>query len=331
MKKMDTPGAATPANELPGAGASAAGAKGLPAMLLAIVGLAVYGSLADPYLLRLATEVLLIGTAVMCLNLVTGQGGLVSLGHGALFGGAAYAGALLAQQAGAHLPLVLAAGIVTGGLLALILALVSLRSSGLFFLVVTLVAGQLLWEVVFHWREVTGGADGLRGFATTAAGRPWWTQPLWLYAWAAAWAGIGYLSLRRYLRQPAGIALQALRDQPLRLRALGYSTGRIRVQALVISGVFAGGAGALYPFINVYVSPESVHWSFSAALLIMGVIGGIKTLHGAYAGAAIYLLVRTYLSSYTDRWQLLIGLLFVATVLFMPAGIAQGLRRGRRR
>jgi len=133
--------------------------------------------------------------------------------------------------------------------------------------------------------------------------------------------------LRRYLRRPAGIALQALRDQPLRMQALGYSASRIRIGAFTLSGAIAGGAGALYPFLNLYISPQAVHWSFSATLLIMGVIGGIKTLHGAFAGAAIYLLIQTYLSSYTDRWQLLIGLLFVVTVLFMPDGVARGLRR----
>lgn len=296
--------------------------------LLVVLAIVAYGMLADPYQLRLATEILLIGTAVMSLNLVTGQGGLVSLCHGALFGGAAYAAALLALHMGAYLPSTLIVGMFTGVILALFVALVSLRSAGLFFLVITLIAGQLVWEVVFHWREFTGGADGLRGF-TAAAVRPWWTQPAWLYGCAAAWAAASFLLLRHFLRQPAGIALQALRDQPLRMQALGYYTGRIRVLAFVASGAVAGGAGALYPFINLYVSPESVHWSFSASLLIMGVIGGVKTLHGAYIGAAIYLLIQTYISSYTDRWQLLIGLLFVATVLFMPDGVAHGMRRRR--
>ena len=300
------------------------------APLAAGAALIAFGMLSDPYLLRLATEILLIGTAVMSLNLVTGQGGLVSLCHGALFGAAAYAAALLAQHAGVSLAATLAVGVATGALLALIVALISLRSSGLFFLVATLIAGQLLWEIAFHWREATGGADGLRGFTASAGGRPWWAQPLWLYALAAAWACASLALLRRYLRQPAGIALQALRDQPLRMQALGYSTGRIRAQAFAVSGGVAGGAGALYPFINLYISPESVHWSFSASLLIMGVIGGIRSLAGAYCGAAIYLLIQTYLSSYTDRWQLLIGLLFVLTVLFMPEGIAHGMRRGRR-
>src|SRR5690606_17832799 len=112
----------------------------------------------------------------------------VSLCHGALFGAGAYAAALLAQHMGAGLPLTLATGVVTGAILALLVALLSLRSGGLFFLVVTLVAGQLLWEIVFHWRELTGGADGLRGFTPTGADRPVWTEPIWLYGCAAAWA-----------------------------------------------------------------------------------------------------------------------------------------------
>lgn len=306
-----------------------ASATPLRGIALAAIALAAYGWMADPYLLRVATEILLVGTAVMSLNLLIGQGGLVSLCHGAIFGGAAYAAALAAQHAGAHAALVLAAGIAAGTLLALAAALLSLRSQGLFLLVVTLIAGQLLWEIAFHWRDVTGGADGLRGFgATDGAGA--WARPLGLYALSAAWAGASFLLLHHFIRRPVGIALQGLRDQPLRMQALGYGAARLRLLAFAVSGAVAGGAGALYPFLNHYISPESVHWSFSATLIIMGVIGGVRTLHGAYIGAAIYLLIQTYLSSYTDRWQLLIGLLFVATVLFMPNGIASGPRIGRR-
>src|SRR5690606_33731720 len=120
--------------------------------------------------------------------------------------------------------------------------------------------------------------------------------------------------LRRFLRQPAGIALQALRDQPLRMLALGYDANRLRLLAFVASGAIAGGAGALYPFINLYISPDSVHWSFSATLLIMGVIGGVRTLHGAYAGTALYCLSHPVLLPYITRWLLLGCLLCVFAV-----------------
>lgn len=288
----------------------------------ALVLLAALGLTADIWLLRLATEILLVGTAVMGLNLVVGQAGLVSLCHAALFGGAAYASALLALHHGDNLLLVLLTGIITGAVLALIAGLVSLRLQGLYFLVVTLITGQLLWEVVFHWRELTGGADGLRGFlADEPASRPW-AQPQWLFALAAGWALVSWIFLRHLIRRPAGLLMQAMRDQPLRLQATGHSIARIRLAAFVASGIVAGGAGALYPFINHFLSPEITHWSHSASFLIMAVIGGIRSLAGAFLGAAVYLLCQTWLSSVTERWQLVVGLIFVAVVIFMPRGVA---------
>jgi len=299
----------------------------LGGVLLAALALAAYGAFADTYLLRVASEILLVGTAVMSLNLLIGQGGVLSLAHGAIFGGAAYAAALTAQHAGAHLPLVLAAGVAAGTLLALICAFLSLRSQGLFLLVVTLIAGQLLWEIVFHWRDVTGGADGLRGFAAHAGA---WAEPRGLYLSAAVWAGLSYLFLRHWIAQPAGLALQGLRDQALRMQALAYSAARLRLLAFGVAGASAGGAGALYPFLHQYISPDLVHWRFSATLVIMAIIGGVRTLSGGYLGAAIYLLIQTYLSTYTERWQLLIGLIFIATVLFAPHGVAHALWPQRR-
>ena len=113
--------------------------------------------------------------------------------------------------------------------------------------------------------------------------------------------------------------------------ALGYQVGRIRVSAFLVAGAVAGAAGAIYPFVNQYIGPTSVHWSMSAALIIMAVIGGVGSLYGGYLGTLVYLFVQTEVSSYTDRWQLVIGLIFVATVILMPNGIAHWLgQRGAR-
>lgn len=281
----------------------------------------------DPFLWRFATEALLIGCAVLSINLLIGYGGLVSLGHGAVFGFAGYATAIASQSLGASLPLVLAVGILAGVLLSVLMALVSLRTSDLFFLVTTLVAGQLVWEVAFRWRELTGGADGLRGFPRLSLGDIPLSAPYTLMTLALALALLCWLLLRSFSRAPIGLALVGLRDQPLRMAALGYQAWRIRLCAFMTAGAVAGAAGGLYPFANQYVSPQQVHWSFSATLIIMGVIGGIRTWRGAFMGATVYLFAQTYLSSYTDRWQLLVGLIFVATVLFMPNGLAERRRR----
>lgn len=289
--------------------------------------LALYG---DRFALRFATEVLLIGTAVMSLNLLIGQGGLVSLGHGALFGTAAYSAAVVAQHWGAGLPVVLLAGMATGAILGVLTALISLRTSGLFFLTLSLVFGQLFWELVFRWRDLTGGADGLRSFPKLTWLGLQLSEPLALYLLSIAVAGLSWLALHSFNKAPIGQALIGTRDQPIRMAALGYQLSRIRIAAFLVAGTAAGAAGGLYPFVNQYLSPEIVHWSMSATLIIMGVIGGISTLSGGFIGAAVYLFIQTYLSSYTDRWQLIIGLIFVLTILLMPKGIAYTFRPGRR-
>ena len=281
----------------------------------------------DSFLWRFGTEALLIGCAVLSINLLIGYGGLVSLGHGAVFGFAAYATAISSQYWGASLPLMLLVGIVAGTLLSMLMALISLRSSELFFMVATLVAGQLVWEVAFRWRDVTGGADGLRGFPRLSLGDLPLSAPYTLMILALVLAVLCWLLLRSFSRAPIGLALTGLRDQPLRMAALGYQAWRIRLYTFMIAGAVAGAAGGLYPFANQYVSPQQVHWSFSATLIIMGVIGGIRTWRGAFIGAAFYLFAQTYLSSYTDRWQLLVGLIFVLTVLFMPNGLADRRKR----
>lgn len=280
----------------------------------------------DTFTLRFAAEILLIGCAVMSLNLLIGVGGLVSLGHAAVFGGAAYGAAVAANTFGADVFVMLIVGVASGMALALATALLTLRSLGLFFLVLSLVAGQMVWEVVFRWREVTGGADGLRGFPALSVLGQKLDSPLALYMVALAVAAMSWLILRLFVAAPVGHALQGMRDQPLRMRALGYSISRLRITAFLVAGAVAGAAGALYPFVNQYVGPQTVHWSMSATLVIMAVLGGIGTLSGGFVGAAIYLIAQNQISSYTDRWQLAVGLLFVVTVLFVPQGILTALR-----
>ena len=292
----------------------------------AVLGLGLAG---DDFVLRFAAEILLVGTAVMSLNVFIGFAGLVSLGHAALFGAAAYAGAIVAQHGASDLLVVLPVGILCGAALAAVMALVAQRSAGLFFLVLTLVVGQMTWELVFRWRDVTGGADGLRGFpALTVLGMSA-TQPIGLYALSAGLAAVSWWVLRTFVDAPVGHAIQGMRDQPLRMRALGFHLGRLRLATFLVTGAVAGAAGSVYPFVNQYIGPQSVHWSMSATLVIMSVLGGIATLAGGFVGAAVYLVAQTQLSSFTDRWQLLIGLVFVVTVIFLPHGIVPALRRPR--
>jgi branched-chain amino acid transport system permease protein len=287
------------------------------------------------YHLRFLAEILIIGIAVMSLDLLIGFGGLVSLGHAALFGSAAYAVALTAHHVGADLVLVLVVGVVTGMILAVLIGAVVVRTENLFFLILTLVTAQMIWELIFRSREITGGADGLRGIPTLQLHLGFSTLPLAgsasLYIIAAILAIVCFLVARSFIWAPIGRALVGTREQPLRMVALGYSIPQVRLIALIVSGGLAGAAGALYPFVNLYIGPSAVHWTTSAMMVIALVIGGVGSLYGAFIGSAIYLAFQTYVSSYTDRWQLVVGAVFVLTVIVMPHGIAHALQNARRR
>jgi branched-chain amino acid transport system permease protein len=296
-----------------------------PLVLFAAL-LTVLALIADDFVLRFLAEILIFGIAVMSLDLLVGFGGLVSLGHAALFGGAAYAAALFAQRTGGDLFLTLGVGMGAGVLIAALIGTVVVRTVNLFFLILTLVVGQLVWEFVFHSRELTGGADGLRGLPFLTLHLGFATLPIdgakALYITAAVVTLLALAVALSFVNAPIGRALVGSREQPLRMSALGYSIPMIRFLALLASGAIAGAAGALYPFVNQYIGPNAVHWSTSAMMVIMLVIGGVGSLYGAFVGAAVYLGIQTYLSSYTDRWQLLVGLVFVLSVLLMPKGIA---------
>jgi len=298
----------------------------LAAALLALAAIALLGG---AFHLRFLTEILLLGTAVMGLDLLVGFAGLVSLGHAALFGAAAYAAAVAALQLGGGLFVVLGAGIATALALSAVMGAAIMRSSHLFLLILTLLLGQIVWEVAFHWREVTGGADGLRGLPPLTLG-PWRLDgPRALFLLAGGLALAAYGAARSFTEAPIGRALVGAREQPLRMSALGYSIPRIRLYAMLAAGGLAGAAGSLYPFLNLYVGPQSVHWSLSATMIIMLVIGGTGSLWGAFLGSAIYLTLQTYISSYTDRWQLFVGLIFVLIVLLLPRGLAGAVGRLR--
>lgn len=299
-------------------------------MAAALLALALPAALAGPFHLRFLAEILLLGTAVMSLDLLVGFGGLVSLGHAALFGTAAYAAAVAALHLGGNLLLVLGAGTGAALLLAALMGVAIMRSSHLFLLILTLLLGQIAWEVAFHWRAVTGGADGLRGLPPLSLG-PWRLDgPRALFLLAGGLALAAYGLARSFVAAPVGRALVGAREQPLRMSALGYSTARIRLRAMLAAGGIAGAAGSLYPFLNLYVGPQSVHWSLSATMIIMLVIGGVGSLWGAFLGSAVYLALQTYVSAYTDRWQLFVGVIFVLIVLLLPHGLAGAAARWRR-
>jgi branched-chain amino acid transport system permease protein len=283
------------------------------------------------YYVNIASQILIAAIFASSLNLLVGYGGLISLGHAGYLGASAYAVAWLATRAGlSHLWASLGAlGLTT--LMAAVFGVLSLRATGLGFVMITLALGQILWGVAYRWVSLTGGDNGLSGF-----GRP---QPFGLdlssanrfYLFALAVFAIAFLFASVFVRSTFGAGLQGTRDQPRRMQALGWDVWSIRLVTFVVAGFWAAVAGVLYADYNQFISPHVLALTNSAEVLLMVIAGGAGTLLGPIVGAAVVILLKNVVSAYVTRWVLLLGLVFVVIVLYMPEGLVPGIVRLRRR
>jgi len=292
------------------------------------------------YYLSLTIEVLIFAIFALSLDLLLGYTGLPSLGHAAFFGLGAYLTAYLTSSSDLALGLTdnllvtLPLVILGSALLAWLIGFFALRTTGLYFLMITLAFAQMLYSIAIRWSSVTGGSDGLAGVPRPSLGVGpavysfdsresfyFLVLALFLFSW---WL------LYRLGQSPFGWTLRGIRENEPRMQALGYHTFRYKTGAFVVAGVFAGLAGMLMAFFFRHVSPDILYWTTSGQVLVMVIIGGAGSLSGPILGAAIVRLVPYLVSSYTDRWQTLVGLVFILFVLFAPQGL-MGLLRGRGR
>lgn len=296
------------------------------AVILAVLvaSLSLAPAIIGEYGLGLLTEMFIFGIFAMSLDLLIGYGGLVSLGHAAFFGVGGYAVGLLAR----HLELTawpgMVAGILAGALLAVVFAPVVLRASGAYFLMLTLALGQLLYGLVWLWRPITGGDDGLPGIPRPEL--PLLGGILWdnvaFYYFTLLWAGLAALSMSWLTASPFGLTLRGIRENELRLESLGYHTWLYKYAIYVIAATYAALAGTLYAYYAGYVSPHNLGWALSGEAMVMVILGGAGTLWGPALGAALVLVLKYVVSSFTERWLAILGLTFVLTVLFAPQGLA---------
>jgi branched-chain amino acid transport system permease protein len=275
---------------------------------------------ADFYL-SLASRVLVYAIAATSLNLLLGYAGMVSLGHAAFVGLGSYvSGVLLAdgvQSAGLHLLVVLA--IV--GIAALLIGAISLRTRGVYFIMITLAFAQMLFYLA-NSIKAYGGDEGLtvRTRALLPFGLELRDADTFYYT-ALAVLVLVLLLLARFAHSRAGRAVQALRDDEVRAEALGLPTFRWKLAIFVIAGMLGGVAGALAVNLQGYVSPNTLHWTQSGTLLVMVILGGAGTLWGGVIGAAALLLLEELLSSQTEHWEFWTGWVLLAVVLFARRGL----------
>jgi branched-chain amino acid transport system permease protein len=282
--------------------------------------------LALPFLMTdypraLISEIFIFAIFAMSLDLLLGFTGLMSLGHAAFFGLGAYAVAVLGVQFGINAWLGLAAGVVIAGCGAALIGFFCVRTAGIPFLMLTLAFSQLVFSVALKWRDVTGGSDGM-----AIAEKPSFfgydlSNSLVMYFMALSFFALTYWGLRRLLNAPLGHAFVGIRENEQRMMAIGYPTRAYKLISFTIAGAVAGLAGGLYAIFNGFISADAMYWTASGDILIMTMLGGAGTLIGPAIGAAIVLLMKNVVSSYSEHWLAIIGVTFICCVMFFPGGL----------
>lgn len=286
---------------------------------------------ANDFYINLGTQILIYAVFALSLNLLVGFGGLTSLGHAAYLGGAAYSCAWLIGHTGLGHASAAVVALAFTAVMAGLFGLLSLRATGLGFLMITLALGQIMWGMAYRWVNLTGGDNGLRLSTRPSPFGLDLSAPIPFYYFTAIVFGVALFCLWRLARSPFGAALRGTRDQPRRMRMLGHNVWLTQWLAFVMAGFWAGVAGLLYVYYNKFISPNALSLQQSAEVLLMTILGGASTLSGPIVGAIVITLVKNLISSYVERWNTLLGAIFVIAVIFMPDGLVPGFGRLWRR
>lgn len=312
------------------------------AMALALLAVPIIAlQMGQTFTITLATRIAILALAATGLNLALGLGGLVSFGHAAFFGIGGYAAGILSAHALSGEPMMFGfegsqsmlviwlVAAVLAGLIGLGIGVVSLRTSGVYFIMITLAFAQMIFYFAISW-PAYGGEDGLsiavrNGFPGLNTMRP---MEFFLVAYGLLMLTLGLFSLIRSSR--FGAALQAVRQNDVRVASIGIKPFPIRLTAFVLSAMITALAGALYADLNRFVSPSMFSWHMSGELIVLIILGGTGRLFGPLAGAALYVILEFVLGGMTERWQFFLGLILLAVVLFARGGV-MGLLAGKAR
>jgi branched-chain amino acid transport system permease protein len=269
------------------------------------------------YYVRLFTLALIWSIFAMSLDLILGMGGIVSLGHAVFFGITAYTVGLTALHVTSSLVAQIGAAICVSVLGAVVLGWLLLRSHGVYFMMLTIAFSQVFRAIAHSWRSVTGGGDGLANIA-----RPAWMTSVETFYYLSFFVFIAvFLFLRFFVKSRVGISLVGIRESEKRMTSLGYNIDHVKLLSFVVSGGLGGIAGLLYVYFNGYASPDYFSVDTSAQAITMIILGGAGTLVGPVIGAFFVVYMQNILSEFTERWTMIIGILFVLAVICAPAGV----------
>ena len=294
-------------------------------VLLALIALPfVANSFGEAFYIALATRILIFALAATSLNLILGFGGMVSFGHAAFLGVGAYTVVILSQMGVVDAWVAWPTAMVVAGLFALLIGAVSLRTQGVYFIMITLAFAQMMYYLVVSFKAY-GGDDGMSLPARSRIGfLDMFNDTHFYYVTLLACVAVLVL-IARVLNARFGHVLQAIRENEVRMQSLGYAVFRYKLCAFVMSGALAGLAGALLANQSGFVSPAMMQWSQSGMLMMMVILGGVGHLYGGIWGAIVFLLLEETLSHFTIHWQLGLGALLLMVVLLLPNGLTSAL------
>ncbi len=282
-----------------------------------------------------AVDILIYGLFALGFNLLYGYLGVLSFGHAALFGTGAYACGIALVRFGLPWWSAIALGIVAGAVIAAVIGALAIRTRGIYFAMVTLALAQCVYYIAYEATGWTGGENGLRDVNLAGIGPPDWNvnfvDPTTRYYVVAAFVILALFALSRILASPFGAVMEAVRENDARARACGYDVRTVRWLAFVLSGAFCGLAGALDALHLGIVPIDTLYYTTSGLVVMTALLGGMGTFFGPFIGAGVFLLLENLVSLWTVHWQLIVGAVFVACVLFFPRGIWGTILHGRAR
>jgi branched-chain amino acid transport system permease protein len=305
------------------------GTKLLSAALLMVVAL-LLPLFVSSYYAGLVAQMFIFSIFAMSLNILVGYTGLASMGHAAYFGAAAYTTAFLFFAGVKSFWLVVAGGLVTGGLMAALFGLLAVRAHGPYFMIITVALSQVLWGIAFKWRSFTGGDDGIPGIRRPDLGLGISITPdLHFYYFAFIMFLIAFVIIYVIVNSPFGYSLRGIRESESRMKALGYNVWLYKYVAFVIAGALAGVSGVLWVYYCGYVNPSDTGMDLSVRGLLMLILGGSGSLFGPAVGAGIIVLLQNVVSSLTARWSLVLGIVYVAAVMIFSEGVFSIVKRNK--
>jgi branched-chain amino acid transport system permease protein len=295
--------------------------------IVLIVAAALLPLVAGEYYINLASQIIIFAVFAASINLLLGYGGLPTLGHAAYLGVAAYLSAWLQLKMGWSQWTTAPVALLGTTVMACAFGLIALRATGLGFLMLTLALSQVLWGTAYRWVAVTDGDNGLRGIVRPAPFGLNLNEAMPFYYFILIIGVAAIWMMARFVISPFGATLAGTRDQPRRMSALGYDVWMIRWVTFVYSAFWGAVSGLMFVYYHKYIHPVSLSLANSAEGLLAVIAGGSGTLAGPLVGAAIVLLLKNWASAYIERWNMLLGFVFVFIVVFMPEGVVPGVKR----